>query len=99
MRNQFGKRIAGYLFILGCVFTSTAAAQSSNVVIHPTYVTIRLETVVNRPAVEVWKRVGKFCDIGEWMQRPCTILSGKDGEVGAVRSVGAEIFVATTEFS
>jgi hypothetical protein len=58
-----------------------------------------METAVNKPAAEVWKRIGKYCDIGEWFQIPCTMLSGKDGEVGAVRSVANEILVAKTEMS
>jgi hypothetical protein len=58
-----------------------------------------MEVMVNRPAAEVWKRVGKFCDIGEWARIQCTILSGKDGEFGAVRSVGNEILVGKTELS
>jgi hypothetical protein len=65
----------------------------------PHYITIPLEIDVNRPAAEVWKRVGKYCDIGEWMQFNCTITSGKDGEVGAVRSIGSEILVGKTELS
>ena len=48
---------------------------------------------------EVWKRVGKYCDIGEWLRLMCTITSGKDGEVGAVRSVAGEILVGRTELS
>jgi len=44
---------------------------------NPTYATITLETAVNKPAAEVWKRVGKYCDIGEWLQIACTITSGK----------------------
>src|SRR6266851_291342 len=41
----------------------------------PTYVSIPLEIAVNKPAVEVWKRVGKFCDIAEWLRiaTGCTI--------------------------
>jgi hypothetical protein len=66
---------------------------------NPTYATITLELAVNKPAPEVWKRVGKYCDIGEWLRIPCTITSGKDGEVGAVRSVAAEILVGKTELS
>ena len=54
---------------------------------------------MNRPAAEVWKRVGKFCDIGEWLRIACTITSGKDGEFGAVRSVAGEVLVAKTELS
>ena len=66
---------------------------------HPTYVTIPLEIDVNRPAAEVWQRVGKYCDIGEWLRVPCTITSGKDGEFGAVRSIGTEVLVGKTELS
>ena len=66
---------------------------------NPHYEVISLEITVDRPAAEVWKRIGKYCDIGEWFQLPCTILSGKDNEVGAVRSVANEILVAKTEMS
>ena len=66
---------------------------------NPHYVSIEMEIDVNRPAPEVWKRVGKFCDIGEWFQFPCTILSGTDGEVGVVRSIGNEVMVGRTELS
>ena len=65
----------------------------------PNYVSIPMEITVNRPAAEVWKRIGKYCDIGEWFQIPCTITAGKDGEVGAVRSVANEVLVAKTELS
>jgi hypothetical protein len=75
------------------------AAPSGIVVANPTYVSIPLEITVNKPAAEVWKRIGKYCDIGEWFQIPCTITSGKDGEFGAVRSVANEILVAKTELS
>src|SRR5215472_12416896 len=69
------------------------------VVANPTYISIPLEITVNRPAAEVWKRVGKYCDIGEWFQIPCKILSGADGEFGAVRSVAGEVLVGKTELS
>jgi hypothetical protein len=75
------------------------AAPVSTAVANPTYITIPLEITVNRPAAEVWKRVGKYCDIGEWLRVNCTITSGKDGEVGAVRSIGTEILVGKTELS
>ena len=74
-------------------------AQSSSAVAAPTYVTIPLEITVDRPAAEVWKRIGKYCDIAEWFQVACTITSGKDGEVGAVRSVANEVLVGKTELS
>ena len=75
------------------------APAQSVAVANPTYTSIVLEIAVNRPAAEVWKRVGKYCDIGEWMRIPCTITSGKDGEVGAVRSVVNEVLVGKTELS
>jgi hypothetical protein len=75
------------------------APAQSVAVANPTYTSIVLEIAVNRPAAEVWKRVGKYCDIGEWMRIPCTITAGKDGEVGAVRSVVNEVLVGKTELS
>ena len=67
---------------------------------NPNYVSIPMEITVDRPAAEVWKRVGKYCDIGEWLRiANCTILSGKDGELGAVRSVGNEVLVGKTDLS
>jgi hypothetical protein len=76
-----------------------APAVGSVVVANPTYTSILMEVDVNRPAEEVWKRVGKFCDIGEWLKVPCTITSGKDGEVGTVRSIGREVLVGKTDLS
>jgi hypothetical protein len=61
-----------------------------------------MEIIVNRPAADVWKRIGKYCDVAEWLQIPtgCTITSGKDGEFGAVRTVGGgEVLVSKTELS
>jgi len=83
------------------VFAQAPAASPADatVVASPTYVSIPMEIMVNRPAADVWKRIGKYCDIGEWFQIPCTITQGKDGEVGAVRSVANEILVGKTELS
>ena len=74
-------------------------ASAGPAVASPTYTSIPLEITVNRPAADVWKRIGKFCDIGEWLQIACTITSGKDGEFGAVRSVAGEVLVGKTELS
>jgi len=76
-----------------------APAADATVVAKPTYVSIPMEIDVNRSAADVWKRIGKFCDIGEWFQIPCTITQGKDGEFGAVRSVANEVLVGKTELS
>ncbi len=70
---------------------------------NPHYATIPMELDVNRPAAEVWKRVGKYCDIAEWFQISCNITSGQDGEIGAVRSLAnnavIEILVGRTDLS
>jgi hypothetical protein len=76
-----------------------AAPVTGPAVAAPTYVSLALDITVNRPADEVWKRIGKYCDIGEWLQMPCTITSGTDGELGAVRSVANEILVGRTQRS
>src|SRR5262245_6818370 len=76
-----------------------AAAPASVVVANPTYVSIPMEVMVDRPAADVWKRVGKYCDIGEWLRVNCTITAGKDGEFGAVRSIGNEVLVGKTDLS
>ena len=105
MRNKFSN--AALSAALGALFATTSFAQAPGaapaaggvVVANPTYTSILMEVDVNRPAAEVWKRVGKFCDIGEWLKVPCTITSGKDGEVGTTRSIGREILVGKTELS
>jgi hypothetical protein len=66
---------------------------------NPHYVSIEMEIDVNRPAEEVWQRVGKYCDIAEWFQSSCTMLSGTEGELGSVRSVANEILVGKTALS
>jgi hypothetical protein len=108
MRNQLGTTATACGLAIACL-ASTAGAQTpapaaqaapvSSAVAAPTYISIPLEIAVNRPAAEVWRRVGKFCDIGEWLRIPCTITSGKDGEFGAVRSVAGEVLVGKTELS
>jgi hypothetical protein len=107
MRNQFAKIATGcVLAITGMVSVvhaqAPAAPKGSVVVASPTYTSIQMEITVNRPAAEVWKRIGKYCDVGEWLQvqAGCKIIAGKDGEVGAVRSVGGgEVLVSRTELS
>jgi hypothetical protein len=104
MQNYFTKTAASCAIMM-VSFGQAASAQAppaapvSTAVAKPTYTSIPMEIMVNRPAAEVWKRVGKFCDIGEWFQVPCTIIAGKDGEFGAVRSLANEILVGMTELS
>jgi Polyketide cyclase / dehydrase and lipid transport len=69
----------------------------------PMYFSFPLEITVNKPAAEVWARVGKYCDIQEWLGLACTLSSGKEGEFGAVRSLNngsiQEIIVGRTAMS
>jgi len=85
------------------VAQAPAPATASVAVENPTYVTIEIETDVKKPAAEVWARVGKYCDIAEWLRLQCVISFGKDGELGAVRTLanGAikEILVGKTPLS
>jgi len=101
---SFGKTSALCAIVTFCMAAAATgqtppAASSGPAVANPTYTSIPLEIAVNKPAADVWKRIGKFCDIGEWLQIPCTITSGKDGEFGAVRSVAGEVLVGKTELS
>jgi hypothetical protein len=111
MRHQLERTAAVCALAIACTVPASSAqtptppaqaapaAAVSVAVAAPTYTSIPLEIAVNRPAAEVWKRVGKFCDIGEWLRIPCTITAGKDGEFGAVRSVANEVLVGKTELS
>jgi polyketide cyclase/dehydrase/lipid transport protein len=106
--------IAGFAAIVFCFYSAgvqgqaspmpaggppAGAAQAPLAIPNPHYVSIEMEIDVNRPAAEVWARVGKYCDIGEWFQTSCIILSGEDGKVGVVRSIGNEVMVGKTELS
>ncbi len=107
MRIHCTRTAAGCAFAVACLTgagnaqTPPTSASGSVVVARPTYTSIPMEITVNRPAAEVWKRIGKYCDVAEWLEIPagCTITSGKDGEFGAVRTVGAEVLVSKTELS
>lgn len=105
----YAARIATLLGIAVCSTALTAQAPAaapaqapaSVVVANPTYTTIPLEIAVDRPADEVWKRIGKYCDISEWLPiaKGCRMLSGVEGEVGSVRSVANEVLVGKTQYS
>jgi hypothetical protein len=105
MRNRFGTIAIGCTLVFGIADTATAQApalKDTVVVASPTYTSIPVEITVDRPAAEVWKRIGKYCDVAEWLQisAGCKIVAGKDGELGAVRSTGGgEVLVGKTEFS
>jgi hypothetical protein len=110
VRHKLSQHVAGALAV-ACLLAAdsgmisarapqgSSATPVSSAVASPTYTSIVLELAVNKPAGEVWKRIGKFCDISEWMRIPCTITAGRDGELGAVRSVANEVLVGKTELS
>jgi hypothetical protein len=82
------------LAVVALLFSLTSMAQE--------YVTIDMEIDINKPAAEVWEKVGDYCSISEWLGLDCEITSG-DGGMGSVRSLLGgriiEIMVAQTELS
>jgi hypothetical protein len=69
----------------------------------PEYVRIAMEIDVEKPAAEVWAKVGGYCDISVWFNGlDCEITSG-DGGMGTVRALAGgrivEILVAMTDLS
>ena len=70
---------------------------------NPHYVSLPMSIDVNAPVDRVWARVGKYCDAGEWFSNngtnTCRIISGTDGEFGAIRSMGNEVLVGRTKYS
>jgi hypothetical protein len=66
MRDQFGKIAMGCVLVIAGMPSAAnaqtpapAAPNSSVVVASPTYTSIAVEITVNRPAAELWKRIGK----------------------------------------
>ncbi|MCG8415534.1 MAG: SRPBCC family protein [Pseudomonadales bacterium] len=83
------------VFVAAAVLFSAAALSQE-------YVTIDMEIDINKPAAEVWEKVGDYCAISEWLGLDCEITSG-DGGMGSVRALLGgriiEIMVAQTELS
>jgi len=70
-------------FTAACGMVLPAYAADENA---PDYVVIHLSVQVNRPAEQVWKRVGDYCEIAEWLKVTCRYASGS-GDVGTVRVI------------
>jgi hypothetical protein len=66
---------------------------------NPRYASLPMSIVVDAPVQKVWARVGRYCDIGEWGFRSCNLISGKEGEIGAVRTIGHSVIVGQTRYS
>ena len=84
--------------VLACAALLANAASAAE----PQYTTIRMTVDVARPAAEVWAKVGKYCDIAEWLAVECRITAG-DGGIGTVRVLAGgrvtEILVARTDLA
>lgn len=79
----------------------SALAACGGSAAEPVYYRLQLDIDIDRPAAEVWSKVGGYCDIGEWLGRDCEITQG-DGGIGTVRVLGGTIvepMVAQTELS
>ena len=99
MRYPFGKIAIGCVLALALMGSAAyaqaptpAAPKGSVVVASPTYTSIAMEITVNRPAAEVWKRIGKYCDVSEWLQvfpQPGIRRRGGGGETPNRAAAGA----------
>lgn len=77
-------------------FTVSAGAAAA-----AEFVTIPMETTVDKPADVTWKKVSGYCDIGAWFKTTCELTSGT-GDVGTVRRIAGridEVLVAKTASS
>jgi hypothetical protein len=90
--------------LAGAASAQTPAAAPAGTWPAPQYVSIPMEIAVNKPAAEVWAKVGGYCDISKWISPqgnvPCELTSGK-GEVGTVRKIAnriIEVMTAKSEF-
>src|SRR5688572_4380853 len=85
--------------LLACALASMSVGALAA---DPEYKTIRMEIDIAKSAEEVWSKVGKYCDIQEWLKLDCKITSG-DGGMGTVRDLAGgrvkEILVAQTPLS
>ena len=85
-------------YLLAAMLIGFASAASAA----PDYRTIKMEIDVNKPARDVWAKVGGYCDISKWLGLDCKIVSG-DGGIGTVRSLAGgrveEILIGKTDLS
>ena len=86
-----------HVLMLGTLMAALGAARAQAA----DYATVVLDTGVDRPADEVWKKVGGYCDIGTWLKLSCVYTSGTGG-LGTVRRLADridEVMVAQTPHS
>lgn len=80
---------------------SIALVASCSAFAQPDYYRLELDVTIDKPAAEVWSRVGGYCDISEWLGVDCEITQG-DGGIGTVRVLNGTVvepMVAQTELS
>lgn len=78
-------------------FAATASAAA------PDYRSLKMDIDINKPAAEVWAKVGGYCDISKWLNNiDCKIVSG-DGGPGTVRALSngrvIEVLVGQTDLA
>jgi len=84
------------LLLLTLVVLATASLAAE-----PIYYRLELDIEIDRPAADVWARVGGYCDISEWAGLDCEITQG-DGGIGTVRVLRGTVvepMVAKTELA
>lgn len=83
--------------------TVALLAYSAAALADPDYRTVKMEIDVNKPASEVWAKIGGYCDISKWLEVDCKIVSGDGSGMGTVRALAndriREILVGKTELS
>lgn len=91
--------LAGAALAVGLAGTATAQGTWPK----PEYVSIPMEITVNKPAADVWAKVGGWCDISKWITPtggvPCEVTSSHS-DVGSVRVIAGrvtEIMTAKSE--
>ena len=94
--------ITAIVLIAAACIAQQSPADAPLQIPNPHYVPINESIVVDAPVEKVWARVGRFCDITEWMNSPewedCKYLQG-DGGPGSVRSIVSEVLVGQTQYS
>ena len=102
MRIQFSRAVAVCVVAFTMPVASAVAqtTSKSSAVASPTYVTLHMEVTVNKSAADVWKEFGGYCAIAAWEKNPCMLTIGKEGELGAMRTLGGgEVIVGRTQYS
>lgn len=88
--------------LMTAVGAESAPAPAAAKAATPDYRSVTVEIDIAKPATEVWAKVGKYCDIQEWLKFECKVVSG-NGEMGTVRALAGgrvlEIMTAKSDLS